>query len=146
MGGNLGDQRSIQRRCIAALGERVGNVLAISCAYWNEAIGEKNDSLFMNRCLLIDTSLEPHELLDRLEEMEGEFGRPQEEKGQNLPRTLDLDILLYDDEVIDDERLTIPHPRCHERLFVLLPILEIMADCKHPVSGRTVSELITDLR
>ena len=145
IGGNMGDQRSIQAKCIERIGKRLGNVLAVSCGYWNRAEDDEDDSLYLNRCLLLDTEMNPVELLNGLEDIEREFGRNMDEKGQGSQRPLDLDILVFGDRQVSTDELTIPHPRFHSRLFALLPLVEIMPEYVHPSSGKSARDMIQDL-
>lgn len=141
----MGDQRSMQAKCIERIGKRLGNVLAVSCGFWNRAEDDDDDSLYLNRCLLLDTEMTPTDLLNELEDIEREFGRKMDEKGQGSPRPLDLDILVFGDQQIASDELTIPHPRFHRRLFTLLPLVEILPEYVHPSSGTSARDMIQDL-
>jgi 2-amino-4-hydroxy-6-hydroxymethyldihydropteridine diphosphokinase len=108
--------------------------------YETEAIGgPEGNPLFLNTVLEIQTSLEAHQLLKACLAVEDEFGRSRPVRW--APRTLDMDILFYADQVICEERLTIPHPRLQERDFVLAPLVEIAPDFKHPLLDQTITEL-----
>ena len=141
----MGDQRSVQAKCIELIGKRLGNVLAVSCGFWNRAEDEEDYSLYLNRCLLLDTEMNPTELLGGLEDIEREFGRNMDEKGRKLPRPMDLDILIFGDQTLTTDVLTIPHPRLESRLFTLLPLMEIMPDYVTPDENRSVRDMIQDL-
>lgn len=108
-------------------------LLRSSSFYETEPVGFAGQARFVNAVAAVDTTLEPRELLDGLLEIERRHGRVRTIK--NGPRTLDLDILLYGQRVIDEDALTVPHPRLHERAFVLEPLLEIDAECDIPGLG-----------
>lgn len=147
-GGNQGDVRSRLAEALRLLGERAGSITAASGIYRSASWGfEAAD--FCNQAVGIDTRLEPLELLDAVQEIERMLGRDREAEraekeatgARYTSRTMDIDILFYDDLVLESERLTLPHPRIAERLFVLEPLCEIAPDRIHPTTGLTVSEM-----
>ena len=125
LGANLGDAARTLSTAIQALGDvPQTTVQQVSSMYGSAPVGEGADGPnYTNAVAMITTQLPAHQLLDALQRIELDHGR--ERSHRNAPRTLDLDILLYDDAVLHDERLTIPHPRMIERAFVLLPLSEI---------------------
>ncbi|MGL4767836.1 MAG: 2-amino-4-hydroxy-6-hydroxymethyldihydropteridine diphosphokinase [Formosimonas sp.] len=125
LGANLGDAPATVRRALSELAQLPHTTLtAQSSLYRSPPFGENADGPdYINAVAQIQTTLTPHELLDHLQRLEQHYGR--ERHYPNAPRTLDLDIVLYGDVVMQDERLTIPHPRMHERAFVLLPLSEL---------------------
>ena len=137
LGANLGDAQATLHEVICELARLPkSRLIAQSSLYSSPPFGPNADGPdYINAVVAIETKLSPHELLDQLQSIEHAHGR--ERHYQNAPRTLDLDIVLYGHEQIWDERLTIPHPRMHERAFVLLPLSEIKPDLMwHDAQGQ----------
>jgi 2-amino-4-hydroxy-6-hydroxymethyldihydropteridine diphosphokinase len=112
----------------------------VSSVYETEPLGRQDQQWFLNLVLRLQTSLEPLALLERLLAVEEVMGRRREE--DEAPRNIDLDLLLYDDRMVDSERLTIPHPRMHERRFVLVPLAQISPQLLHPRLQSSIEELL----
>jgi 2-amino-4-hydroxy-6-hydroxymethyldihydropteridine diphosphokinase len=128
LGANLGDREGTIRAALAALGAEDGvEVVAVSTLRETEPVGVGPQPVFLNGAAELETTLSARELLDLLLETERRFGRVRV-PGEHGPRTLDLDLLLYGDETIDEPGLTVPHPRLHERGFVLEPLAELDAE------------------
>ncbi len=138
LGSNVGDRKENLRAGIREL-RLVGNVLALSSFYETEPVEFTGQPWFLNCALVLATRRLPSELLRDVLEIESRMGRHRtREKG---PRTIDIDILLFEDVVLNAEELTIPHPALQERRFVLEPLAEIAPEVVHPVLKRTVKEL-----
>ena len=141
LGANLGDRERTLREAVDALGAGEGiEVVAVSTLRETEPVGVGQQPRFLNGAAALDTTLESRELLDRLLDVEQRFGRVRV-PGEHGPRTLDLDLLLYGDEQIDEPGLTVPHPRLHERRFVLEPLAELAPGLVIPGRG-TVESLL----
>ena len=140
LGSNLGNRENNLKAAIDALTPEV-TVLAKSPVYETLPWGVIDQSLFLNMVLKGETHLAPLALLIHLKDLETKLGRlPSIRYG---PRLIDMDILFYDDLVLDTSELTIPHPRLHERAFVLVPLADLAPDLVHPVIGKPVGELLT---
>jgi 2-amino-4-hydroxy-6-hydroxymethyldihydropteridine diphosphokinase len=143
LGSDLGNREANLLNAIGALESRVGGIKAISPVYETEPFGFTGDGDFLNMVVSVETILSPQETLKRVLAIESEMGRIRVES-RNISRIIDIDLLIYDDEVINDGSLNVPHPRMHERKFVLVPMNDIAPDMKHPVLGKTMSELLAD--
>ncbi|HEY1564407.1 MAG TPA: 2-amino-4-hydroxy-6-hydroxymethyldihydropteridine diphosphokinase [Gaiellaceae bacterium] len=141
LGANVGDRERTLRSAVDALGAETGiEVVAISTLRETEPVGVGEQPRFLNGAAALDTTLAARELLVRLLEIEQRFGRVRV-PGEHGPRTLDLDLLLYGEEQIDEPGLTIPHPRLHERRFVLEPLAELAPGLLVPALGDVESLL-----
>ena len=144
LGGNVGDVRATFQKAIANIcGMTQGVLLARSADYATPPWGERDQARFINACIEIDTALDPHALLFVLHKVEQKFGRNRATERRWGPRTLDLDLIAYDDVAIDKPELTLPHPRLFERAFVLVPLAEIAPD--RLIRGRTVKDALAGL-
>lgn len=136
LGGNLGDVRTRLDAAMEALATMAGiTLVARSRFYRTPPWGNVDQPDFVNAAIAVETSLEAHQLLDAMLATERAFGRTRDGERWG-PRTLDLDLLAYGDAIIDDERLSVPHPRIRERAFVLLPLGDIAFDAVLPGMGR----------
>ena len=142
LGSNLGNREANLRDAIARL-DAVGTVSTISSFYETEPVDFLDQPWFLNCVVLLETDLPPQTLLRRLLEIERSLGRERlQPKG---PRLIDIDILLFGDEIIHEPGLTIPHPALHQRRFVLEPLAQIAPGVVHPVLKKTAQELLADL-
>lgn len=139
LGSNLGASQQILEQAMQKLEVQAQIVVdAVSSWYETLPVGPEQPN-YLNGCALLTTRLSPWDLLDTLLKIENEFGRVRQERWG--ARTLDLDILLYDDQVLETERLQIPHPRMRERAFVLVPLAEIAPNWLDPVTGSAIAQL-----
>lgn len=140
LGSSLGDRKQNMESAISRIKEIPGvQVTKMSSFYETEPVGGPPQGKYLNAVVAVECSISAHQLLSHLQRIESELGRTR--TGKNFPRTIDLDILLFGDKVIDEPTLKVPHPRMHERSFVLDPLNEIALDAVHPVLRRTVAEL-----
>ena len=140
LGGNVGDRQKLLETAKSMAVVRLGILIAQSSVYQTEAWGFESFS-FLNQVVIIDTIFTPEEALGEVLAIENELGRIRPGAGYQA-RTMDIDILFYDDCQISTETLQIPHPRMASRRFVLVPLCEIAAQKKHPVTGLTVNEML----
>ena len=153
LGGNQGDVKRTLQTAQQLINSRVGAVLRCSHRYESEPWGFPAAERFSNQALEVSTDLSPLEVLDACQGIERELGRNRAaeaiEKASSgaaySSRPIDIDIIFYGDEVIDDERLTVPHPLLAEREFALQPLAEIMRRHRHPITGVTVGEMLDAL-
>ena len=144
LGGNVGDVRATFTKAIAHIcGMTQAALLARSSDYSTPPWGEKDQPGFINACIEIETGLDPHALLFTLHKIEQKFGRDRAKEQRWGPRTLDLDLIAYDDVSIQKPELTLPHPRLFERAFVLVPLAEIVPD--RLIAGRSVASALAQL-
>jgi 2-amino-4-hydroxy-6-hydroxymethyldihydropteridine diphosphokinase len=144
LGGNVGDVRATFEKAIAEICVIAEAALkARSSDYATAPWGETDQARFVNACIEIETARDPHALLALLQVVERQFGRDRARERRWGPRTLDLDIIAYDDLALSDPALTLPHPRLFERAFVLVPLAEIAPD--REIAGRRVKDALTQL-
>ncbi len=145
LGSNLGDRMVNLGGAIAALRETPGvGIAKVSSFRETDPVGgPPGQEKFLNAVALLETTLEPVSLLHVLQEIEDRFARVRTVRWG--PRTLDLDLLLFDDRIIQTPELTIPHPRIHTRRFVLEPLVEIVPDAVDPVTNRAFADILADL-
>lgn len=142
IGANLGDRKATMRETVGRL-ETLGLVIAVSSLYETEPVGYLDQPPFLNAVAAIETTLTPTDVVRRLLAIERAMGRRR--TFRNAPRTLDLDLLLFGDAVLNTTEVTLPHPRMHERGFVLIPLAELAPDVIHPELRLPISELLAAL-
>ncbi|MGM0566739.1 MAG: 2-amino-4-hydroxy-6-hydroxymethyldihydropteridine diphosphokinase [Bacteroidota bacterium] len=141
LGSNRGNRTMIVEQAIREIRQKAGKVSAFSSLYESEPWGFDDNIPFINQVVVIETALSPKHLLSSLLSIENELGRVRKNSGVYSPRPIDLDILFYDDLIVNETDLQIPHPRMQNRMFTLMPLMEISPDFIHPVLKKPVSEL-----
>jgi len=140
LGGNVGDRMDYLRRAVEWLRKDAGNIIAMSAIYETEPWGFNDPCRFLNQVVMIETELDPHALLKTIQQIEQTLGRLRTLNGYQS-RTMDIDILLFGNQIINTPELVIPHPRMTERMFVLEPMAELAPNLEHPVLHQTISDL-----
>ena len=139
LGSNVGDSRAMLKDAIISLEKQIGKVKSSSSIYKTAPWGFTEQYDFLNQALVVHTHLSAQDIMETLLAIEKKAGRIRTEK--NAARTLDIDILFYNKEIIEIPELSIPHPRLQDRNFVLLPLLEMIPNFVHPVFQKTIREL-----
>ena len=142
LGSNLGNRLANLKNAISNLTPQM-DVKKKSPVYETPPWGHTDQPPFLNQCVMVETYLEPESLLPHLKRLETVLGR--EPTFENGPRVIDIDILFYDDLILNTPPLVIPHPRMHTRGFVLVPLNDIAPEMTHPVLGKPVNELLLDV-
>ena len=142
LGTNLGDKEQNLRMSIKKIEERIGNVVSLSAFYATAPWGFSSENSFLKAAVCVETTLLPLQVLEETQRIERELGRTEKSvNGLYADRLIDIDLLLYDDRVMDAEGLILPHPLMTERRFVMEPLSEIAPDVVHPVLHKTMKEL-----
>jgi len=145
LGTNLGDKQQNLLTAIEKIETQVGHVVAQSAFYATQPWGFESDNGFLNACLAVETRLTPRQLLRVTQRIERAMGRTKKSDGTYHDRIIDIDILLYDEIIVNQPDLKIPHPLMHQRLFVLQPLAEIAQNVMVPGSNISVGEMLKTL-
>jgi len=145
LGTNLGDKTQNLNDAVTALVMEVGSVLGVSSFYASKPWGFDSENEFLNGVVLVETSLSPFDVLAKTQQIERNMGRTVKLTDNYEDRVIDIDILLYDNLILDQPGLTIPHPLMAKRDFVLMPIAELAPDRVHPLLGKSMIELRNEL-
>lgn len=143
-GGNIGDRKRNLETAAALIQKQIGKIMRLSAIYETEAWGITNQPAFYNQVLEIETLLSAREVLDLILKIEEQMGRKRSIK--NAARNIDIDILFFNNEIINERNLTIPHPEIINRRFVLLPLLELEPEKIHPVLHKSIQELLSETK
>ena len=140
LGGNIGNREIILSEAIEKMTNQLGTLVQDSALYETEPWGFIHEQNFLNQVVVFDSELSALDILDKTQIIEKELGRVRKTT-QYCERTIDIDILFYGDECIENQRLSIPHPRIQERLFALYPLEELIPDFIHPILKKTIKQL-----
>ena len=142
IGGNIGNRKENLEKATHLIEAECGNILSSSAVYETEAWGKTDQQSFYNQAILVATNFKAHELLTKVLLVEELMGRKRVEKYG--PRIIDIDILFFNDEIINEPNLIIPHPEIHKRLFALIPLHEIAPEFLHPILKKPIEILIKE--
>jgi 2-amino-4-hydroxy-6-hydroxymethyldihydropteridine diphosphokinase len=144
LGSNVGKKAQNLKIAKNLIEQEAGHLIRLSSVYRTEPWGNSSQDLFYNQVLLVETDLLPSSLLEKILSIEMQMGRIRDQKWG--PRLIDIDILDYNGQIIQNSELIVPHPFMHERMFTLIPLKEIASEWKHPVFHKTVSQLIQECK
>lgn len=144
LGGNIGDREMALCHALSIINEQVGEITAKSNIYETQAWGVTNQKAYLNQCIKVSTNLSADNLIDMLLNIEKKLGRERNESEIYQPRTIDIDIIFYNNDVMNESKLLVPHPRLHLRKFVLIPLNEIGSNYLHPLLNKTIFNLLSD--
>jgi 2-amino-4-hydroxy-6-hydroxymethyldihydropteridine diphosphokinase len=142
LGSNLEDRSEMIQKALVLIAERIGTILQSSSVYESDPWGFRSENRFLNQVVVVETELLPGEILAGILQIETGLGRTRQSRNAGYSsRVIDIDILFYNDEIIREAQLDIPHPRIQERMFALVPLCELNASFVHPVYQKTLHDL-----
>lgn len=144
LGSNMGDRMGQLRKATELISQNIGKVAKKSHFYDTQPWGNTDQDAFLNQVLMINTTLDPRDILKEITMIEREMGRARKETDKWGPRPIDIDILLYGKRIIRDKGLEIPHPEMHKRAFVLVPLMELAPELEHPILKKQIDELFIE--
>lgn len=144
LGSNLDDRSALLQRAKEAISSRIGNITRESSVYESEPWGFQSEHRFLNQVIRIETNYQPLQILDEILQIETLLGRKRVDSKGYTSRSIDIDILFFNDEIISEDKLTIPHPKIPERMFTLLPLSELDRSMIHPGSRKSISDLMRE--
>ncbi|HEY9124570.1 MAG TPA: 2-amino-4-hydroxy-6-hydroxymethyldihydropteridine diphosphokinase [Bacteroidales bacterium] len=142
LGSNIGDRLENINLAIDYINENIGEVICCSSVYETEAWGINSSGMYLNQVILIKSNIKPISILEKIWDIESKLGRVRVVDNKYADRTIDIDILFYDNHVIHGDYVTIPHPMLQHRRFVLVPLCDIAADFVHPELNKKVADLL----
>lgn len=140
LGGNIGNRQELLSEAVNKMTDRLGEFINASELYETEPWGFTHEQNFLNQVVVFDSELSALDILDKTQAIEKELGRVRKTT-QYCERTIDIDILFYGDEQIENERLSVPHPRIQERSFALYPLEELIPEFRHPILKKSIKQL-----
>ncbi len=143
LGGNMGDRTGYLKKAGKKIAESIGEIACTSSVYETQPWGFSHETPFLNWLIVAETALEPAEAMRTIMDIEQQLGRVRE-RMEIMARTIDIDIMFYDDRIIVEKDLVIPHPRLHKRRFALEPLAEVERGLVHPVLGKTIDRLLSE--
>ena len=146
LGSNLDDRFGLLEQARKAIASSIGSISGESAVYESEPWGFASENHFLNQVIMVETSLDPFQLIDMIYGIEQNLGRTRVPLEGYISRTIDIDILFFNDEIISSERLMIPHPKIQERMFTLLPLVELNGAFIHPAYNKSVGALKDECR
>jgi 2-amino-4-hydroxy-6-hydroxymethyldihydropteridine diphosphokinase len=144
LGGNIGNTLQIFDNCVSLIGNEIGEVTLSSSIYVSEPWGFSHENKFFNQVLKISTLLNHHQLLQKCQSIETFLGRKRKQENGYQARKIDIDILFFNDLIMENKDLQIPHPRLHLRKFTLLPFLEVESTFTHPKLNKSIEKLLSE--
>jgi 2-amino-4-hydroxy-6-hydroxymethyldihydropteridine diphosphokinase len=141
LGSNMGDRMGHLRMASDLITKNIGNIAKKSHLYDTQPWGNTEQDAFLNQVVMVNTTLDPRDILKEITQIEREMGRARKESDKWGPRQIDIDILLYGKRIIRDKGLEIPHPELHKRAFVLVPLMELAPEYEHPILKQQIDEL-----
>lgn len=144
LGSNIHPRTVFIQKAIGLIDSLLGNIMSVSALYESEPWGFEASVAFLNQVICVETTWEPLEILKKTQEIERQLGRTAKTNGVYTSRTMDIDLLFFDDEIVRLPTLTIPHPQIANRRFTLMPLAEISPQKEHPVLKRTCRQLLDD--